>query len=102
LLTSTAAHLHLQRLFDLSEPRYFHVPVAVNAAGQKLSKQTGAAAVNRSDARVVLRVLAHLGLEAPAELAQERPGLAWQWAAERWRIESLQGLEAKPHDPAET
>lgn len=97
LLSATAAHRYLQRLLGLPEPRWFHVPVAVNAAGQKLSKQTGAAAVNRSDPGVVIRVLAHLGLDAPAEIARERPSLAWRWAAERWRIETLRGLEKRPY-----
>src|SRR5690606_31039132 len=45
LLDSTAAHIHLQRTLGLPTPEYHHVPVLVNRAGQKLSKQTGAAAV---------------------------------------------------------
>ncbi len=42
LLDSTARQIHLQRLLGHPSPRYLHVPVAVNAAGEKLSKQTGA------------------------------------------------------------
>jgi glutamyl-Q tRNA(Asp) synthetase len=42
LLDSTARQIHLQRLLGYPTPRYLHVPVAVNAAGEKLSKQTGA------------------------------------------------------------
>ena len=49
LLDSTARQIHLQRLLGCRTPRYLHVPVALNAAGEKLSKQTGAAPV--ADAR---------------------------------------------------
>jgi glutamyl-Q tRNA(Asp) synthetase len=42
LLDSTARQIYLQRLLGLPTPRYLHVPVAIDAAGEKLSKQTGA------------------------------------------------------------
>lgn len=42
LLDSTARQIHLQRLLGARTPRYAHLPVALNAAGEKLSKQTGA------------------------------------------------------------
>jgi len=42
LLDSTARQIHLQALLNLPQPRYLHVPVVTNAAGEKLSKQTGA------------------------------------------------------------
>jgi glutamyl-Q tRNA(Asp) synthetase len=42
LLDSTARQIYLQRLLGYPQPRYLHVPVAVNTAGEKLSKQTGA------------------------------------------------------------
>jgi glutamyl-Q tRNA(Asp) synthetase len=45
LLDSTARQIYLQRLLGLPTPCYLHVPAAVNAAGEKLSKQTGAAAI---------------------------------------------------------
>ena len=45
LLDSTPRQIHLQRLLGLPTPRYLHVPAAVNARGEKLSKQTGATAI---------------------------------------------------------
>jgi glutamyl-Q tRNA(Asp) synthetase len=42
LLDSSARQIYLQRLLGYATPRYLHVPAAVNAAGEKLSKQTGA------------------------------------------------------------
>ena len=45
LLASTPRQRLLQRWLDMPEPSYLHVPVAINAAGEKLSKQTGAKAL---------------------------------------------------------
>jgi glutamyl-Q tRNA(Asp) synthetase len=45
LLASTPRQLHLQHLLRLPTPRYLHVPVAIGASGEKLSKQTHALAL---------------------------------------------------------
>ena len=42
LLPSTPRQIWLQRQLGAPVPRYAHVPAAVNAAGEKLSKQTRA------------------------------------------------------------
>jgi glutamyl-Q tRNA(Asp) synthetase len=89
LLDSTAAHIHLQGVLGLATPQYDHLPVVVNAQKQKLSKQTGAAAVDARDRGTAARVLELLGLAVPQALAAEPPGQLWQWALERWRIDSL-------------
>jgi len=43
LLDSTARQILLQRALGYPQPGYLHLPVVLNEAGQKLSKQTGAA-----------------------------------------------------------
>ena len=68
LLDSTARQIHLQRLLGLSTPRYLHVPALVNAAGEKLSKQTGAAPL-AGTAEELSTALAFLGQPA-ATLAE--------------------------------
>ena len=70
LLDSTARQIHLQRLLGYPTPRYLHVPVAVNAAGEKLSKQTGAEPVDAARrANALRRAFAFLGQPATDDLA---------------------------------
>jgi glutamyl-Q tRNA(Asp) synthetase len=69
LLDSTPRQIHLQRLLGYPTPRYLHVPAAVNAAGEKLSKQTGAPAVSPG-AGALARVLAFLGQPPTDDLVE--------------------------------
>jgi len=94
LLDSTAAHIHLQGVLGAPTPTYWHAPIVVNAQGQKLSKQTGAAPISASDSGVAARALELLGLRVPAEIKAERPRTLWQWAQTHWRIESLRDRRA--------
>ena len=73
LLDSTARQIHLQRLLGVATPRYLHVPVATNAAGEKLSKQTRAPDAGPDD---IVPALAFLGMQAPEGLLA-RELLAW-------------------------
>jgi glutamyl-Q tRNA(Asp) synthetase len=76
LLLSTPRQILLQRLLGFTTPRYLHVPVATNAQGQKLSKQTRAAPVTADRACEALQAaLAALGQPAP-ESAEPRALLA--------------------------
>ena len=63
LLDNTPRQIALQRALGVPTPRYMHVGVVVNERGEKLSKQTGAHALDRSDATGELeRAARHLGL----------------------------------------
>jgi glutamyl-Q tRNA(Asp) synthetase len=63
LLDNTPRQIALQRALQLPTPRYLHVPVALNERGEKLSKQTGAIALDTDNVVVELeRAARHLGL----------------------------------------
>jgi glutamyl-Q tRNA(Asp) synthetase len=90
LLGSTPRQIYLQRLLGHPSPRYAHVPVAVNEAGEKLSKQTLAPAVRPETAvPELVRALRYLGQQPPDELARARAQDVWQWTAENWRLERV-------------
>ncbi len=69
LLESTGRQIYLQRLLGYPQPRYLHLPAAVNVAGEKLSKQTGAQPVAASPL-ALRRALAFLGQPETAELGE--------------------------------
>jgi len=84
LLDSTPRQIWLQQLLGFPIPRYLHVPIATNAAGEKLSKQTLAPPLNVADAEAELcAALRFLGQDVPVEGGfNVREILAW--AAARW------------------
>src|SRR5438067_5282241 len=69
LLDSTPRQIYLQRLLGLPTPRYLHVPVALDTAGGKLSKQTAAAPIE-TDQCALRRALAFLGQPEAATLEE--------------------------------
>lgn len=90
LLDSTPRQIHLQRCLDLETPRYAHLPVAVNARGDKLSKQTGARPVGGGDASAVLiEVLEFLGHAPPRDLRGASANEILQWGASNWRMDAV-------------
>ncbi len=99
LLDSTPRQIYLQRLLGMPTPRYLHVPVVRNAAGEKLSKQTGALAVQPGDEAAAVNALfdaaRFLGLHI------ERPDSTarfWQAAIPAWSrlLAAREGAAAIP------
>jgi glutamyl-Q tRNA(Asp) synthetase len=85
LLDSTPRQILLQRLLGLPTPGYLHLPVATNAAGEKLSKQTGAPALDHSHpAPALVAGLRFLGQPAPAPLERATARTVLEWAAANW------------------
>jgi glutamyl-Q tRNA(Asp) synthetase len=98
LLDSTPRQIFLQRCLGLPTPAYLHLPVAVDAAGQKLSKQSGAPAVAAGvAASALVEALAFLGQRPPLALARAGVKEVWAWALAHWRIEALPGIRARPY-----
>jgi glutamyl-Q tRNA(Asp) synthetase len=93
LLDFTPAQIHLQRLLGLETPAYFHIPVAVNTFGDKLSKQTGAEPVDdNKPAFNLVRCLKFLRQDPPESLTMAPPQEIWAWARENWHPDRLEPM----------
>ena len=81
LADNTARQILLQQALALPTPRYLHTPLVVNAAGEKLSKQTGAQPVDTTQPLHALESAAQvLGLgPARAALPEALAGWVAQW-----------------------
>ena len=90
MLASTPRQIWLQRCLGYATPRYAHLPVASNAAGEKLSKQTLAPALEAGQAGPTLvRALNFLGQDVPAELVAAPPAEVWAWAHAHWSFAAI-------------
>ena len=97
LLDSTPRQVWLQALLGVPRPRYLHLPVAVDAAGQKLSKQTLAHPVSASNpAPVMVEALRLLGQQPPPALARAGAREILDWAVAHWRREQLPRARSLP------
>jgi glutamyl-Q tRNA(Asp) synthetase len=85
LLDSTPRQRFLQQLLGFPTPRYLHLPVAVDARGEKLSKQTLAAPVDGSrPAAALAAALRFLGQSPPAGLDRASGRTVLEWAVAHW------------------
>ena len=96
LLDSTPRQIYLQRLLGLPTPCYCHHPVITNDAGQKLSKQNRAPALNASRAAANLRLaLKFLGQALPPDTAGT-PAEILAIAAGNWCADAVPAAMAIP------
>ncbi len=99
LLASTPRQIYLQELLGLPTPEYLHLPVALSAAGEKLSKQTLAHPVQAEQAEAVLiEVLRFLNHAPPEHLHRSNLAGIWRWALQHWRRERLPAVAGLPVD----
>ncbi|MEX2468473.1 MAG: tRNA glutamyl-Q(34) synthetase GluQRS, partial [Pseudohongiellaceae bacterium] len=97
LLESTARQIYLQRCLQLPMPGYAHIPIIVNADGEKLSKQHFARPVNAAMAPQLLHeALKFLGLRPPADQRQAKVATQLEWAIGHWDIQSVPKLATIP------
>jgi len=90
LLDSTGRQIHLQHGLGMPTPSYAHLPVATNAAGEKLSKQTLARAVaEQPPAAALLAALRFLGQNPPPALDGAPLHEIWRWALPHWQLAAV-------------
>lgn len=93
LLEVTARQLFLFELLQAPQPHFGHVPLAMQANGQKLSKQNQAKAIDaRSASRNLWHGLAFLGQNPPLDLVLAPPNELLEWAVPHWQRQAITGL----------
>lgn len=100
LLDTSACQINMFRLLGATPPQFGHVPVAVNALGQKLSKQHHAPALNPDRAGANLwQALHFLRQSPPSELAPAGPAEVLDWAQAHWNPDAIVGLSGETPEP---
>ena len=90
LLENTCLHIYLQQRLSFATPEYMHIPLVNNVQGVKLSKQTGASALDHEHASALLvAALNHLGQAPQQELEHNKPREILQWAVANWNPASI-------------
>lgn len=88
LLVSTPRQIAVQQALGVPTPAYCHLPVLVNAAGEKLSKQTLAPAISAAAAAAELRLaLSRLGHAPPPDCGSLAE--LWAWARASWSLDRV-------------
>ncbi|OED42383.1 tRNA glutamyl-Q(34) synthetase GluQRS [Chromatiales bacterium (ex Bugula neritina AB1)] len=93
LLDNTARQILLQRALEYPALRYLHLPLVLQTDGRKLSKQTGAAALDNNNAlKNLLFAWSFLGQQA----TEDQPGSITEFlefAVANWQRERLPALQ---------
>lgn len=85
LLLSTCLHLYLQQLFKLPTPQYLHLPLIKNSDGKKLSKQTGAKAIDINyPSSTLISALQFLNQPTQSSWLDLKPKTILQLATNHW------------------
>ena len=93
LLGSAPRQIYLQQVLGYTTPQYMHFPVITNEQGDKLSKQTFAAAIKSGDAcNNLCLALAFLKQPLPPEQLCQEVGDILAWAVEHWSVDSIPGV----------
>lgn len=91
LLPAAAAQCCVYDALGLPRPAYAHLPMAVDAAGRKISKRLGAedALLATRPAQLLVAVLQFLGQQPPPSLARSAVREVLEWAVAHWQPGSV-------------
>lgn len=95
LLDSTAKQIYIQNKLGFHTPVYMHVPLITDVRGNKLSKQTFAQAVSKTNPkRVIFNLLELLKQSPPAELIDYSLSEILNWGIAHWNPEPLKKVNS--------
>jgi glutamyl-Q tRNA(Asp) synthetase len=90
LINATPRQLLIMKLLDYSNPVYCHIPVVCHPDGSKLSKQTGATAIDNTQAvHQLWSALSYLSQSPPTKLQNATIQEIHNWATQNWNINNI-------------
>lgn len=99
LLSSTPRQVYLMRLLGLAQPRHMHLPVLVDARGNKLGKSQAAMQIRgHRPMSVLLAALRVLGQQPLADLANADVATLLAWACKQWNPAAIPACSTMPCD----
>jgi len=87
LLATTAHQIAIMQVLEMPAPNYAHIPVVTNSRGQKLSKQTHAAALDSANAIALLSEAWQFLGQQPLEFASTSE--FWDAAIANWCLDHV-------------
>lgn len=97
LIDSTARQILLYQALRHPSPHYAHIPVALEANGQKLSKQNLARPLTTDNISQTLWLALHwLGQQPPVALQPLAVGELLAWGVAHWQPQRLAGQRERP------
>ena len=97
LYQQTPRQVFLQRCLNLSTPSYGHIPLIINNAGQKLSKQNLATAISASQGpELMSQALQRLGQNLPSELKGAPVAEQLAWSIASWKRKKVPAFYQDP------
>lgn len=98
LLDSTPRQLRLYQVLGKPAPLWYHLPLAINDDGNKLSKQNHAASIDsQKPSKQLHQAIAFLGQKPPVALRHEAPEIIIDWAVEHFSLESIPRQQQIPY-----
>ena len=93
LIDSTPWQIHLNSLLEYNQPRYAHIPILINAQGQKLSKQTYANEINcENTLMTLLNAYSYLN-QKPFKSVPQNLQQFWNHAICNWQLDKVTKVE---------
>ncbi len=90
LIDTTVWQNSLYAALNVKPPQYAHIPLILGNDGRKLSKQTGAPALDtKKSSQLLVEVIARLGQQPPKELLLESNTRILNWAIDNWQLSQV-------------
>ena len=97
LYESTISQCYLQHCLSLERPDYFHLPVAYDEMGKKISKSDGVHNLDMSDpVKIIYQALNFLGQDTPQTETFNKVEELLSYAIEHWCINSIPKQQSIP------